>query len=530
MQRARHRPLLRTLRRVLGAAGAAASVAIASAPGTAAAQANYKLAPVGGRTTLVGGTGLVYGRDSASAFLNPATVVHIDPGRLAFSVNFYEVSVFTSSSWYRPGPVDRDTFGEIGGSRATMTTADFDALAGSLCIYLRIADIALLARERKKDHGENQARLGLCLASVQNTGFALNLEDHVQPTLSGAARQAQTVRQSFRRIAVGPTYGMYITNALAFGASLHLTRTSYRSLFETTASSSAPRGGSIASSFFSSGHGDSYDLSATLGLIYRIGARQMVALALEIPSIHVGGLGGLNRVAHHEGAAGSGTDTTTARGDFASYAPLRIALGTGVERSWGSAEVNVSYHLPLGPDYRATLDGRVASTGIPEHGEVLRFSTQSHGVVNLGVGGEVLVAPYLGLLGGVGTDLSTVKGGTLANDPMGYFPSRTHRVTTSFGLGSHGEGGDLLIGGELSYEWGDRLTVDSYQLPARFGSVDSDRVALLLVIAGTTSFKAIKRAVNDITNAVDPKTADPPKTPPPETPDPPPEQAPADPR
>ena len=38
----------------------------------ASAQSSNRLAAVGGRTTLVGGTGLIFGHDSASTFLNPA--------------------------------------------------------------------------------------------------------------------------------------------------------------------------------------------------------------------------------------------------------------------------------------------------------------------------------------------------------------------------------------------------------------------------------------------------------------------------
>ena len=43
--------------------------------------------------------------------------------------------------------------------------------------------------------------------------------------------------------------------------------------------------------------------------------------------------------------------------------------------------------------------------------------------MNIGVGGEVAVAPYVSLLMGAGTDLSAVKSGTLSQDPMAYFGS-----------------------------------------------------------------------------------------------------------
>ena len=507
-------------RSVVLALTVSAGLASALVPTSARAQANYKLAPVGGRTTLVGGTGLAFGRDSASAFLNPATVVRVDPGRLAFSVNFYELSLFTSKTWFQPGPVDRARFGDISKDNATVTTAGFDSLPGSLCLFLQVADIPFLEDSNRKKIKETGARLGLCLATVQSSDFGLNRDDYAQDTGTSTTRQAQTVLQTFRRIAVGPTYAMYITNALALGASVHISRAGFRSIFESTATSTGPGGRSISSVFFNSAHGDSYDLSATVGATYRIGRYQTVAVALEAPSVHAFGPGGVNRYTHYEGA-GEATSSIAASGRFAAYTPLRIALGTGMQRAWGSAEINVSYHLPVGPAYRASLDGRLVDVSngvVNDRVAALELSTQGRGAVNMGVGAEFTIAPRLTLLTGVGTDLSTARGSAIAQDVMAYFPSRTNRVTTSLGVGSHGDGGDLLVGGELAYEWGDRLAVNSYQLPARFETVASQSFGLLIVIAGTTSYTAIKRAMNDITNAVDPTL----KAPAPLKPEPPP--------
>ena len=506
------RSLARTIVSVIAPVLAAVA---ATAPQTAAAQANYRLAPVGGRTTLVGGTGLAFGRDSASAFLNPATVVRVDPGRLAFSVNFYELSIFTASRWYTPGKVDPAHFGAVAGSDAAVTTAGFDTLPSSLCLFLRVGDIRWLARETSKDLRTSQARLGICLATVQQSDFTFDRENFSAANATGGTRQAQTVRQSFRRIAVGPTYSMYITNALAIGASLHASRAAYRSLFESTATT---YGGlsPVTSIFYSSALGDSYDLGATFGATYRIGRYQTVAAALELPTAHLFGVGGLNRYTHYDGA-GDGTATLTANGNFAGHSPMRIALGTGIERAWGSGEINVSYHLPVGPAYSSHLDGRTLAQqngGVSVDRAVsLELSTPARGAVNFGIGGEMVIAPYLTLLTGLSTDLSTVPKGNLLADPMNYFPSRTNRVGASLGLGSHGEGGDLYVGGELSYTWGERLAVNAYQLPAQFETTPTQTFGLLVVIAGTTSFKAITRAVNDITKAVDPTAGTPAKKP-----------------
>ncbi|MDB4946799.1 MAG: hypothetical protein JWP97_6333 [Labilithrix sp.] len=470
---------------------------------TAAAQSNYRLAPVGGRSTLVGGTGIVFGNDSSSAFLNPATVVRLDPGHLSFSANFYQLSYFSSREWYQPGAIDQAKFGNIKdtGSGAQVSTAGFDSLPGSLCIFLRVGELRFLSKVDRKQFAESQARLGICLATVQNNDFSLNNEDYS----NNGARQSQTVRQSFRRIAVGPTYGMYVTNALAVGASVHLSRAGYRSIFESTSTGSGAGGVPVSQAFYNAGHGDSYDVTATVGATYRIGRYQTVGLTVEAPSLHIFGSGGLNHYTHDDGLGGQ-THSVTADGAFAAYSPLRVALGTGVRYSWGTAELNASYHLPLASAYRAQLTGRAVDVGNGNFGDratSLDLSNRAKGAVNFGVGLENYVAPFLSVLSGISTDLSTVPAGRLVNDPMAFFPASTNRVAGSLGVGSHGTGGSLLLGAELSYEWGNRLAVNSYQEPARFEAVSSTQIGLLFVIAGTTSFSAIKRAVNDITNAVD---------------------------
>ena len=506
------------------AIGAALATTLFFSSREARAQANYRLAPVGGRATLVGGTGLVYGRDSSSAFLNPATVVRVDPGHLSFSANFYEISLFSSKNWYAPGAVDQAHFPGVtdNGNGARVSTQGFDSLPGSLCVFLRVGELFFLNKFDKKQLGESQARLGICLASVSYDDFALNNEDYNQPNPNGSSRQAQTVRQSFRKIAVGPTYAMYVSRALALGASLHISHTGYRSIFETSSVASAPGGGSINQGFYNSAHGDSWDIAATVGATYRVGSHQTLALALEAPSIHAFGPGGYNSYVHYDGS-GSATSSTDAAGTFAVHSPMRFALGTGIRESWGTFELNTSYHIPLASAYHAHFSGRaldVDSAGAQnERGNDLDLSARAKGAMNIGVGAEVFVAPYISLLTGASTDLSTVRGGKLANDQLAYFASDMSRVSGSLGVGSHGTGGSLLLGGEVSYSWGNRLAVNSYQLPARLDAVAAHNVSIVLVIAGTTSIQAIKRAVNDLGNAVDlvplvPKDPNPPnKTP-----------------
>jgi hypothetical protein len=227
---------------------------------------------------------------------------------------------------------------------------------------------------------------------------------------------------------------------------------------------------------------------------------QTVALTVEAPSLHVFGRGGTNVQTSYEGA-GSASTNVAAYGSFVAQTPLRVAIGTGYEASWGSAELNVSFHAPVARAYEAEVSGSAVESRdgkITDRDVSLALSARSRGVVNIGVGGEVFLTPRISFLGGVSTDLSSVPKGALSQDPLAYYPAHTNRVAASFGYGSHGEGGDLLIGGEFALGWGERLAVNPYQLPPRLDTADERSYSFLFVLAGSTSLKAIKRAVEDV--------------------------------
>jgi hypothetical protein len=229
--------------------------------------------------------------------------------------------------------------------------------------------------------------------------------------------------------------------------------------------------------------------------------RQTVAVALESPSVHLYGTGRLDRYTHFEGDR-SGTSSIVAEGDFASSTPPRLSLGTGIEGKWGSAELDVAIHAPVGDIYRAELDGHVLESNgatTTSRETKLGLAARARGSVNIGIGGEVFMNRKISLLGGLSSDVSTVPKGSLRGDLFNYFPARTHRVATSFGIASHGEGGDLLFGAEVSYGWGERLAVNAYQMPPVLDTTRSTGYGVLFVIAGSTNLKNIRRAVEDVT-------------------------------
>lgn len=456
----------------------------------------------------MGGAGLAYGLDGAAPFLNPATVVRIDEGRLTFSVNFYSLTVTTAPRWYQPGAVDRAAFGDPPAGDTSLADASFDALPSSLCLFFRAGEVAALARAAAPALRARAARLGLCFATVQSHEFNFTAQSLTRRGPTAVSWQGQTVSQSFTRFAAGPTYAMNVDDSLALGASLHASLASYRSVFAASATSvggAAP----VSSVFYAAERGTSAQVDATVGATYRVG-RQTLALAFTSPSLHLRGTGGANEHVHFEGA-GSAAVMRTAKGSFVSRTPARVGVATGIEASWGAAELDASFHAPT-TAYEADFDADTVTLGggqVSERREQARASSRARGVVNLAAGAEIFVLPSLSVLAGVGTDLGAAR----PSDPHAFFPTRGQRVLGSFGIGSHGAGGDLLVGGEVSYAWGDMLAVNSYQLPPAIVTTPQETVRVVLVVAGSTSLRAIRRAVEDVTRVLEPKPSSPKKAP-----------------
>ncbi len=465
----------------------------------ARAQGNYRTIPIGGRTTLVGGTGVVYGSDGAAAFLNPATVVRVDPGRLTFAVNFYSIGYSHAPRWYEPGEVDRARFGDISSAGASVSNVSFEALPSTLCLFLRTGDIGIFTRQAEAELRARGARIGVCFGTTQSREFAYSAENFSRSGAGFATRQGQTLTEAYRRFSVGPTYAMNVDDHLSIGASLHASIASYRSLVAATSTTYGPGPSPISTSFYAASRGVSFQGTATIGATYRVGG-QTLGLALESPSLHFFGSGGANRATHTEGPVDA-SSMLIADGSFQSASPGRISMGTGIEDTWGSAELDVSVSLPMQRAYRADLEGTLVTVDqsrVTDQPVTLALSGRTKGVVNVSAGGQLWVNSRVSVLGGIGTDISAVPKGGLSRDQMNYLTVLADRYYASFGVGSHGTGGDLLVGAELSYMGGQRLALNNYVLPPTMTPTGYGAFSAVFVVSGSTSLTAIKRAVKDV--------------------------------
>lgn len=464
--------------------GIAAALVATFAVQSANAQSNYRSSPIGGRTTLMGNTGLNFGIDGSAPFQNPATLVLVDDERLSFSVNFYTFTAFHAKRWYQPGAVDTGHFGDLKDTDASLTDLEFNALPSSLCLFVS---------------SSRSSRLAVCAATTQASAFTFASERHEAPMSIGRlTRIQQTMLVSFTRFALGPTYAWQVNDRITLGASLHGSLAMHRSSINANAQTYGGAVPPVSSSFYSGSRGDSFELHALAGMTYRVG-KQSFAVALEAPSLHVFGVGAANLNTHFEGA-GMSTRSVGVDGSFVSSTPFRLGVGTGFAGSKGSAELNVFFHAPMFNAYEADLNGTsvtIENNAAREEQLNVALSGKSRAVLNAGVGGEYFLTPALSVLGGFSTDFSAAPAEEPRGDLLNYHTARTHRLAGTIGFGSHGADGEMVVGTEMSYGWGSRLVVNSYQLPPTFDRANHGTFTALLIVAGSTSLASIRRAVSD---------------------------------
>ena len=503
-------------------AGVALAV-VAACAGTARAQGNDRSAPTGGRSALMGNTGVALARDGAAPFINPATIVGIDDQRLAFSVNFFTYSVRHFSRWNQPGPVDRSKFGDVMLEPTGDSSTRFRALPSTLCLFFTLSGITPLDDGATPTPGAPRGRqkLAFCLGTLESDDVNLTALSFGGSTAAGSTSQIESIARSWNRLYVGPTYGIELTDHLALGMSLHGVVTSDSFTVDGTSITSLTGGMAGQSSLGTAGYGYSFDLLANLGATYRMG-RLTLGVDTQLPSIH--GLGRFQATAHDEygGAQGETADVTSASGTVSAPPPVRVAVGAGYEWPRLTVELDGSVEFPWSTALDSTLNvnsTHLAGGGAAQSSATQAFSAATRAMFNAAVGAEYFVTRGFSLIGGASTNISSLSALAPTTSVGNLVQARTSHASVSFGIGSYGSSADVLIGTQLDYGWGEALAVNPYVLPNGWGVVGTQIYSATLILAGTTDLRAIGHAVEKVERAVitgDPDIA----PPPPPAPDP----------
>jgi hypothetical protein len=490
---------------------------------SARAQANDRSSPLGGRSALMGNTGVALGRDGAAPFLNPATVVGIDDRRLAFSVNFLALQVNHFKDWHQPSSVD-PRFGDLSLGERAISSSRITTVPSTICLFLSLS--ALKARPGTPEDDPTpwkggRQKFAVCLATLESEDLVVPALSVHAPTAVGTTAQDVSLSRKWNRVQVGPSYSAQVNDKLALGASLQVAYTTMSFVQNAASITSTIDGSAVQSSLGSAGNGSSVDLTAIFGATYQLGGVTF-GTSIQIPSLHL--FGNYAATLHQSFDATTESAATIARGSgsFRAKPPVRVAVGVGKAFERFTVEANASFTF----GYREALASsmQVDSTSTADNALTTStlqatYAARTLPTLNAAIGGEYFMSPRLSVLGGLWTNLSPFA--ELKPEPApslgNLVQGRAHRLGLSLGLGSYGDGGELLLGTQLGYGWGQSIVANLYSVPNDWSVVSSSSYSALFIIAGSTNLRAIKSAIEGVGRALTPKS----------TPEPTPEPTPA---
>ena len=482
------------------------AVAVVVVAGMARAQGNDRSAPTGGRSALMGGTGVALARDGAAPFANPATMGTIEDQRIAFSVNFFTYEITHFSGWNQPGPVNTAQFGALHLNGAQDESSRFQGLPSTLCLFLTLSGVRSAPDGTTPEERRRRQKLAFCIGSLELTNVNLTSLSFTGSTPTGPTAQVESIARSWNRLYVGPSYSMYLTDELSVGVSLHGVATSESFVVDASSLASLAGASASQSALGTAGSGYSFDVAAILGATYRLGMVTLGA-SVQVPSLHV--LGRYQATSHDEYGGMSGAqdvaDLTNGSGAFAARPPPRASLGVGLELPRVTLEADASYDFAESGAIKTSLQGTsadLAAGATTTSPFAAAYAIPARPTLNAAVGAEYFVTRSFSLIGGASTNFSMLPALSPSSSLGNLVQSRTNYLSTSLGIGSYGGGGDLLFGVKLDYGWGQALVVNPYQLPNEWAEVSTYSLAATLVLAGATDLRAIGRAVEKVERVV----------------------------
>ncbi len=468
----------------------------------AAAQGNALSAPTGGRSALMGNTGVALSRDGSAPFLNPATIVRINDNSLAFSVNFYTFAATSFNGWHQPGPVDTSQFGNVALGGTSTSTNGFRIFPSTLCLFFTIRGVTA---EGSNDGGLHRGRqkLAVCFGSTEFEDVVLPALPFHGNTALGATAQTQSLERNWNRFQAGPTYSISLSDDFAIGASLHGVYTSESFILDSSSITSLASGGAVQSSLGAGVSAHAFDVAAIVGAAYHRGSFTLGA-SVQVPTVHV--FGNYSATLHGDyGLAGTDNATlSSGTGTFSAPPPMRFSLGAGAEWKGLVVELDESLQVPMGAIAASVNGSATTLTGTTATTTPLSafYSVPEHMAWNTALGAEYFVSKSFSLVGGASTSLSTLPALSPTMSLGNVVQAKTSSASASLGIGSYGAGADLLIGAQLGYAWGQAMAVNPYVLPNDWAVVDMRSYSVMLVLAGATDLRAIGRAVEKVENVV----------------------------
>ena len=251
--------------------------------------------------------------------------------------------------------------------------------------------------------------------------------------------------------------------------------------------------------------------------MWHVDDAQVLGASVSTPTLHlVGNYNGTTSVQTQQpatpmSAASNLAQLTTLTGGFSAPVPIRLAVGAGSQTRRLRIEGDASAYLPI--THLASADVTTQTTsnvaGVTQ-GTASSTTLLMDGrpVVDVALGAEYFLTPGFSVLGGASIDFTGLPplSSQVITPSQGVAPelaeTRMHQVAGTFGIGSYGDGSELLIGTQFSYGWGTSIAFDPFIDPVRVTTVNTHTYGLMLVIAGGASISAFRRTLRDLGNAV----------------------------
>ncbi len=239
----------------------------------------------------------------------------------------------------------------------------------------------------------------------------------------------------------------------------------------------------------------SVDVTGTVGVTWKFSPHYVLGASFRFPSIHL-----YDEYETYFRRASYGTtiqsDEAAGTGTFTARQPMRIALGLGGEHRNFRFEFDLYYHFAMDRMY----EGRaIANRLVVENAEVvaerpinIEVNQPSRHVVDFGVGAEYFFTDRFSVLGGVNSSFSAFDELKGAATPNGLDQWAMNQLNFALGVGNYGRGGELLIGVQGSYMWGQIAAVNSFSLPNDLVYTDLSGFRLMAVIAGRFNLRALQ--------------------------------------
>ena len=421
-------------------------------------------------------------------------------------------------------------FGNVALSSTAITSSGFNVLPSTLCLFFTLRDGAAASETSDSTLHPGRQKLSVCLRSLENQGVSFTALPFNGATALGQTAQSQSLVQSWSRFYAGPSYSLSVSEHVALGLSIHGVYSTDSFILDSNAITTSTANGGVQSSFGAAGGGGSFDFSATIGGIYRNGPYTL-GLSVAVPSVHV--FGSYTGTLHDEygsGTTGSAT-ISNGSGSFSAAPPVRVGVGLGGEWAHLMMEADASLNIPAPTNFSAGLAGTtsvLATNKLTSTPFQSTFSVPEHVTLSAGLGAEYFVKPTLSLVGGTSVNLTaqpplspTVTVGNLVQE-------RQSMATLSLGAGSYSPSGNLLLGTQLGYGWGQSLAANPYAIPNQWAVVDTSSYSVMIILAGSTSLRNLGHALERIEHVIvrpsDPDYVEPvvplppPSTPPPSAP------------